>query len=180
MTRLSLCAAGLALLAACASSPAAPTDPDFVPILQLLEEMRATPYECVGYDPATRSCEATGRMRLVGEMLVSEDTFLFSAQPRLSARGTTRYEPVNGLACSDPAQIEMDFLEVDSPELERQVEAMFREGMRGAGKVCIGYFRTGPRQYRVEARDQSGRRLNDSEIAVRFMARPGRLRQARL
>ena len=139
-------------LASCATPPPAPVaeaaDLALVPMAELRALERATPWECEGYDEATRTCEGVGRTTWGdGRTGRSGDVRVINADPRVvvALSGPEWFEADR--ACGRAADVSVELVEgPPSPGLAERVEALARERIAAAygnSVLCSGLVRDG-------------------------------------
>ncbi len=151
-----------------------------VPIPALLAETRALPYECLGYEAASDSCESLSRMSLQGSAVISRGQFVVSPAPRITAEAVVAFQlTADGRACGNFSGIGLSFTGLPEGDAQVVADRILREIFAGTGDVCVSYFRAGPDAFITELRDPDGALLPEGRDVVRFFATPKPLRIVR-
>lgn len=172
-----LAAAALFTLAACETPAPSPPAGNVLPIKTVLAETKGRPYECSEYDPASDSCEALSRWRIIGNTVEAQT--VFALNEGLPARITvvSRHTlSADGRICGLKGQPRIRVESDGSPEAERAIEELFTVLIAGAlTEACGSYFRA-QQGYITEATDRAGQLLPDGRGTSRFFATPKKLR----
>lgn len=166
----------LTALAACAAP--LPPKGEFVPIKQVFAENADKPFECVGYQAASDSCEGLGRSEVRGNTIVSSTLFAIDIGVPVQVRTVTRHPIVNGKSCGLIGRVKVTVEGADSPEGEAAITDMFSAMMTDlVSDLCVAYYRSGE-GYFVEATTLDGELVEgvtDAGIS-RFFATQKKLR----
>ncbi|WP_417816717.1 hypothetical protein [Tritonibacter scottomollicae] len=155
----------------------------FVSVLQVMDDMIDTPYECADYDPVTDSCSGVS-------LMYSEEGIIYNAAwfALPDANGDpwvfeafSEYEFLFGWGCP-PSQGQgagISYKSGGTPELgaqyAEQIEAQVAASFDPFAP-CAGYYPAGPRQYVVEFRHRNGELADQASIRVQFFAEPKTVR----
>ncbi len=155
---------------------------DFVPVGQVIRDMRDTPYECADYDPATDSCSSVSIMRWEEVYLLNTSWFALpnSGGVPWVFEVDTDYEVVMGWGCRGNASaVAVAYSSGGQPELgETYAQQIRAQLVAGADpdEPCAGYYQTGPGRYRLEFRHYTGERAQQAATEVQFFAAPKAVR----
>lgn len=180
MKKAAFALAALALTACDVPEPA--TKGAFVPLAQVYAENADKPFECVGYQATSDSCEGLGRSVIRGNVVTSTTLFALDEGLPATIKVVTRHRVKNGKACGIIGRAKVTVESDATPEAAAAVTDMFTVLMTDmVSELCVGYYRSGEGYY-VEATTLSGEVLPDlTETGVsRFFATQKKLRNMQL
>jgi hypothetical protein len=155
----------------------------FVSVLQVIEEMGETPYECDGYDPATQSCSGLSYMRTEEGIIYNASWFAIenpAGEPWVFL-ASSEYEFLFGWGCpSNWGQAPtIRYVDGGDPDLGPQYAELIQSQLNESydpDAPCAGYYPDGPQRYRIEYRYRNGELAERPDSHVRFFFEPKELR----
>ncbi|NIZ15547.1 hypothetical protein [Phaeobacter sp. HF9A] len=155
----------------------------FVSVLQILDDMVNTPYECADYDPATDSCSGVSLMYSEEGILYNTNWF---ALPNPGGapwvfEAFSEYELNMGWGCPpyDSTGPGISYSSGGQPELgaayAQQLQAQVATNY-DPFEPCAGYYPVAPGVYDVEFRHGNGDLADRPRIRVQFFASPKSVR----
>lgn len=134
----------LLTLAACAGPADGPLPQGAMPFNQVLSSNAAKPFECIDYDPASRTCGAYGTydQRADGSY-VSTSFFLIEESPRVVVRGVAPAVDFNGRGCTDGGAIQLDVVEGQTDASTEFMLGFIEAFYADIGRACAVYYPDG-------------------------------------
>lgn len=163
-------------LTACADLPSDATRGAILPYSAVLAETTGRPWECLGYDAASDTCESVARTTRRGSTFTTEGSLGRSAgRGGFYALRATGEMDEKGRVCFDPSDLDMRVGQGATTEEDRFITELTLGAMRELGRTCTAIYRQDD-HYVAQSQTAAGQPVPGGRKTLHFFEHPKKLR----